>query len=257
MRVGINTGPVVVGEVGLGAQAGVHGDGRRGERRRAHGADGRARHRADHRGHVPARRRPVRGRAARRRGAQGEAQAGARPTGCSAASTRRGPFARPGGSTRRSSDARPRWRSSAPRSRVRSTVAGRSCCSSRRPRARQEPADRGGQRDLGGAGAGRRPPMGLLAVRPVRHDAAVRAVPAADPRARRRQGDGSRRDGTGEDRRADGGGRPGGVGERSERVARALLGVELPDEPPLEGEEFQRRRPSSSSDRPSRRVDAA
>ncbi len=27
---------------------------------------------------------------------------------------------------------------------------------------------------------------------------------------------------------------------RSERVARALLGVELPDEPPLEGEEFQR-----------------
>ena len=32
---------------------------------------------------------------------------------------------------------------------------------------------------------------------------------------------------------------PGWEGE-SERVARALLGVELPDEPPLEGEEFQR-----------------
>ena len=58
----------------------------------------------------------------------------------------------------------------------------------RRPRPRQEPADRGGQRDLVGAGARRRSPLGLLAVRPVRHDAAVRAIPAADPGARGQSG---------------------------------------------------------------------
>ena len=203
----------------LGAQAGVLGDGGRGERRRSDGADGRARHRADHRGHLPAGRRSVRGRAARRRGAQREASPGgvlpgARSPGRAVDRSRRPATRRPSRRTPGGDGGDPcRAGGSSRRSRI-GPVAHR------RPRDRQEPADRGGQCDLGGDGAGRRSPMGLLAMRAVRHDAAVRAISATDPGTRRRQGDGSRRDRAGEDRRADGEGRPGGVG-RAQRAGRA------------------------------------
>ena len=176
-----------------------------------------------------------------------------RRTGCSGAWTRRGGFAPPGDSRPRWSDARRRWRRSAPRWREPATVAGRSCAR-RRAGHRQEPAGRGGERDLGGARAGRRPPVGLLAVRAVRHDAAVRAVPTTDPRARRHRRDRSRRDRAGEDRRADGarsrsrGGTSGASGSRgrssgsSSRTSRGSR-----------ARRSSARRPSSSSARRSRR----
>ncbi len=178
----------------LGPPPRVHGDGRRRERRGPHGADGRARHGADHRRDAPAgRARSSTSRRAARIEVKGKAEPVAGATASSAARRAATDAGVRACATRRWSGASASSSDPAAPSRRRSE-AGADRLARRRGRSGQEPADRGDASRLGSA-APERPPrerrrhppdLGDLAVRLLRHDAAVRAVPA--------DGGGDRRD---------------------------------------------------------------
>ena len=254
VRVGINTGAVVVGDVGseLKQEYSAMGDAVNVAARMEQTAE--PGHRPDHRGHLPARRRPLRGRAAGRCGAQRETTSrrvlsGARSPGRSVDRSGGPAHGRPARRTREGDGGHPRGvRPGARR-------AGIGPAPRRRSRDRQEPADRGGQRDLGGDGTGGRSAMGLLGLRALRHDAALRAIPTTDEGAGERQGVGSRRDRAGQDRRSDGVDRPGGMG-RAERTGRAsAAGRRAGGRSPIwRARSSKARPPSSSWARPWRRA---
>ncbi len=201
----------------VGPPARVHGDGRRGERRGPDGADGRARDRPDHGRDAPAGRPAVRRRVPRRDRGQGQGRAGRGvprrgeegPSGADARTSRRRRAARRARARARGALARRRRDGGGARS---DGLAGR------RGGSGQEPADRGDPESLGPAPARgrprrrRHPPhLGGLAVRLLRHDPPLRAVPPDGRGDRRHRGHGSP------------GGRPGAPGphDRGAGVARA------------------------------------
>ena len=177
----------------VGPPPGVHGDGRRGERRGPDGADRRAGDGPDHGRDVSTDRLVLRRRVARRGRGQGEDGAGACVPG-------RRPEATAGDAlaNARHPARRPRARDGDPHARDRRRARGSrpDRVADRRGRSGQEPVDRRDTAGMGEASTRRRPAqhlgrpadLGDLAVRFLRHDTALRAVsPDAGPDRRDRR----------------------------------------------------------------------